>query len=132
MDAPYFFFFLLAAYYISKISSFTYSCLSLYVYTSRLAVFLPLLNFVPLSRSSEFFSLHFQVVSCMCTPGWIGDDCSIDLDSCEENPCYPEVDCIDLPPPEVNATCGDCPTGLMGDGFRCFGEYKTHSDESTH
>ncbi|XP_072047059.1 mucin-like protein [Amphiura filiformis] len=62
----------------------------------------------------------FSVVSCICTPGWFGNDCSVELDSCTENPCYPGVQCIDLPPPEVNAACGNCPNGLMGDGFTCY------------
>ncbi len=62
------------------------------------------------------------MVSCECTDGWSGSDCSEDLDSCEENPCYAGVQCIDQPPPEINATCGSCPPGLMGDGFKCYGK----------
>ncbi|XP_072020294.1 uncharacterized protein [Amphiura filiformis] len=70
----------------------------------------------------------FSVVSCICTPGWAGSNCSVDLDSCEENPCYPGVQCIDLPPPEVNATCGSCPPGLDGNGFTCF-DFNECADE---
>ena len=67
--------------------------------------------------------LSVQVVTCICTEGWLGDDCSVDHDSCEEKPCYPGVQCIDQPPPATMAECGNCPPGLLGDGFKCFGMY---------
>ncbi|XP_072047055.1 uncharacterized protein [Amphiura filiformis] len=78
--------------------------------------------------NSTSYNAAFAVVSCICTPGWLGNDCSVDLDSCVENPCYPGVQCIDRPPPEVNATCGGCPSGLMGDGFKCF-DFNECADE---
>ena len=65
-----------------------------------------------------------QEVTCTCTAAYTGDDCSIDYDACLDNPCYPGVTCKDNVAPEVNATCGPCPFGLVGNGFKCFGKLK--------
>ncbi|XP_033095614.1 mucin-like protein [Anneissia japonica] len=62
----------------------------------------------------------FAIVECDCTPGYTGSDCRTDYDACEDNVCYPGVTCVDEPPPSETATCSKCPTGLEGDGFKCF------------
>ncbi|XP_038045729.1 uncharacterized protein LOC119720211 isoform X2 [Patiria miniata] len=62
----------------------------------------------------------FAVVVCNCTAGWTGDFCEVDFNACQDNPCFENVTCIDLPPPEVTNTCGPCPDNLQGNGFTCY------------
>ena len=72
---------------------------------------------------------RFSILSCVCQNGYTGDLCETDLDACEENfePCYPGVDCNDLPPPanETGFQCDPCPSGYSGDGIQCLGTYIT-------
>ncbi|XP_071944594.1 uncharacterized protein [Antedon mediterranea] len=63
---------------------------------------------------------NFVVVQCDCLLAWTGSDCSEDFDACAEEPCYPGVICRDNVAPEANATCADCPPGLVGNGFKCY------------
>ncbi|XP_022101062.1 uncharacterized protein LOC110984828 [Acanthaster planci] len=63
---------------------------------------------------------NFAVVVCNCTPGWSGDFCEVDFNACQDSPCFDNVTCIDLPPPEVTNTCGPCPDNLQGNGFTCY------------
>ncbi|PIK46326.1 putative fibrillin-1 [Apostichopus japonicus] len=70
--------------------------------------------------SSALLEDHFAVATCLCPPAWTGDDCSEDYDACLDNPCFPGVTCKDEIAPEANATCGQCPTGLDGNGFKCY------------
>ncbi|XP_053213437.1 cartilage oligomeric matrix protein-like [Panonychus citri] len=39
--------------------------------------------------------------------------------SCKDNPCFPEVNCIDLPESSQGFTCGSCPPGFTGNGLNC-------------
>ena len=48
----------------------------------------------------------------MCSPGYTGQDCDVDIDDCASNPCENEGRCID----GVNLYTCDCTdTGFMGD-----------------
>lgn len=68
---------------------------------------------------------RFNILSCVCQNGYTGSLCDADLDACEENfqPCFPGVDCNDLPPPanETGFQCDPCPSGYSGDGIQCLG-----------
>uniref|UniRef100_A0A8C4RBG3 Mucin-like protein n=1 Tax=Eptatretus burgeri TaxID=7764 RepID=A0A8C4RBG3_EPTBU len=71
---------------------------------------------VEVGESNSFF----LVASCDCTQGYTGLDCSKDLNPCENNPCFPGVNCIDIPAPSLDFKCGSCPDGLSGNGSKCF------------
>ena len=69
----------------------------------------------------------FVLMGCACVAGFTGRLCTSDIDACELNgqPCYPGVDCEDLPAP-ANITgykCGPCPAGYSGNGAKCTGEF---------
>lgn len=68
---------------------------------------------------------RFLLLSCKCPPGLAGKFCESDLDACEENkdPCFPSVQCRDLPPPaDISGfKCGACPAGYIGNGVQCTG-----------
>lgn len=81
----------------------------------------------------------FKILPCVCQNGYTGSYCAGDLDACEENyqPCFPNVNCVDLPPP-ANASgyeCGPCPSGYSGNGADCTGNelpyYPTHETHSS-
>ncbi|XP_031570637.1 uncharacterized protein LOC116304951 isoform X2 [Actinia tenebrosa] len=66
---------------------------------------------------------RFSIMSCQCPSGYTGRFCESDIDACEVNmnPCYPGVQCKDLPAP-ANVTgyeCGPCPSGFSGQGDSC-------------
>ncbi|XP_031551446.1 mucin-like protein isoform X2 [Actinia tenebrosa] len=66
---------------------------------------------------------RFSIMSCQCPSGYTGRFCESDVDACEVNmnPCYPGVQCKDLPAP-ANVTgyeCGPCPSGFSGQGDSC-------------
>ncbi|XP_071942282.1 uncharacterized protein [Antedon mediterranea] len=77
-------------------------------------------NFDNLLEGSDIINNRFGVVSCECTLAWTGFDCSEDYDACLEEPCYPGVICRDAIAPLVNVTCGSCPNGLSGNGYKCY------------
>ncbi|XP_033120224.1 uncharacterized protein LOC117119508 isoform X1 [Anneissia japonica] len=62
----------------------------------------------------------FSLVKCICPKAWSGIDCSEDYDACLDDPCHPGVTCRDNEAPEEGNTCGLCPSGLIGDGFKCY------------
>ena len=68
---------------------------------------------------------RFQILPCVCKDGYTGSFCQDDLDACavDFQPCYPGVDCTDLPPPAniSGFQCGPCPDGFTGDGQNCQG-----------
>ena len=68
-------------------------------------------------------TLWSQVVVCTCTLAWSGDFCETDRDGCEDDPCFPGITCVDAIAPLEGNTCGPCPDGLVGDGFKCYGEH---------
>ncbi|XP_078725598.1 uncharacterized protein LOC144942673 [Lampetra fluviatilis] len=61
----------------------------------------------------------FQVAGCNCSAGYTGQFCNENLNACTTNPCYPGIDCTDLPPPSLGYKCGPCPAGYTGDGENC-------------
>ena len=69
----------------------------------------------------EVRRIIFLQVLCECKSGWTGENCSQDIDACADNPCYPSVNCTDLPPPSAGYTCGPCPSGMVGNGTDCRG-----------
>ncbi|XP_022101039.1 uncharacterized protein LOC110984815 isoform X2 [Acanthaster planci] len=62
----------------------------------------------------------FAVVVCACTLAWTGDFCETDRNGCEDDPCFPGITCVDALAPLEGNTCGPCPDGLEGDGFKCY------------
>ena len=68
---------------------------------------------------------RFNVMSCMCSSGYTGRYCENDIDACRVNmnPCYPGVECKDLPAPAniSGYECGPCPSGFSGKGDSCQG-----------
>ena len=69
---------------------------------------------------------QFVIMDCTCSGGYTGRFCDSQLNACELSgqPCYPSVDCEDLPPPAgiLGYKCGDCPKGYLGDGAKCAGK----------
>uniref|UniRef100_A0A4W5MR16 Slit homolog 1 protein n=1 Tax=Hucho hucho TaxID=62062 RepID=A0A4W5MR16_9TELE len=47
---------------------------------------------------------------CVCSPGYVGDDCSVDYDDCEENHCQNRAQCVD----QLNGYSCSCPDGYSG------------------
>ncbi|KAK3259548.1 hypothetical protein CYMTET_31458 [Cymbomonas tetramitiformis] len=56
-----------------------------------------------------------------CPPGYsgTGDTACVDEDGCARDPCFPGVECVDIPAPGVGRTCQSCPEGYRGDGATC-------------
>ncbi|KAG7245602.1 hypothetical protein CRUP_000807, partial [Coryphaenoides rupestris] len=44
---------------------------------------------------------------CVCSPGYVGDDCSVDYDDCNEHRCLNGAQCLD----EFNGYSCICPDG---------------------
>lgn len=49
----------------------------------------------------------FVFCRCVCSPGYVGDDCSINYDDCRENRCQNGAQCVD----ELNGYSCICPEG---------------------
>uniref|UniRef100_A0A8C5E9N0 Slit homolog 1a (Drosophila) n=1 Tax=Gouania willdenowi TaxID=441366 RepID=A0A8C5E9N0_GOUWI len=47
---------------------------------------------------------------CVCSPGYVGDDCSVDYNDCEEHRCQNGAQCVD----ELNGYSCICPEGYNG------------------
>ncbi|XP_077996691.1 uncharacterized protein LOC144449999 [Glandiceps talaboti] len=77
-------------------------------------------NFGSRVNGSDEVNSKFKVVTCDCPPAYSGDFCDNDYDACQDDPCYHDVTCTDLPAPKTGYECGDCPSGLTGDGEKCF------------
>ncbi|KAK3278492.1 hypothetical protein CYMTET_13573, partial [Cymbomonas tetramitiformis] len=48
-----------------------------------------------------------------------GDTGCMDIDGCAPAPCFPGVECADVPAPSLGYTCAGCPEGFRGDGEEC-------------
>lgn len=44
---------------------------------------------------------------CVCAPGYVGDDCSVDYDDCQEHKCQNNAECVD----EINGYSCACTRG---------------------
>ena len=93
-------------------------------------------NYSVLAPGGTVTPLFYRVI-CDCLPGWEGEDCSIDIDGCADDPCY-QANCTDIPADEVDVAqyvCDavDCPTGFNRTDGRnesideCFGMSITYS-----
>ncbi|XP_067277091.1 uncharacterized protein si:ch73-105b23.6 [Pseudorasbora parva] len=64
----------------------------------------------------------FQVVACLCPPGFSGKYCDNRTDVCKGKPCFPGVECIRQREPDL-FTCGQCPPPTVykdQQGYKCF------------
>ncbi|XP_056128438.1 uncharacterized protein si:ch73-105b23.6 isoform X2 [Rhinichthys klamathensis goyatoka] len=64
----------------------------------------------------------FQVVGCLCPPGFSGKYCDNRTDVCKGKPCFPGVECIRQKEAEL-FTCGQCPPPTVykdKQGYKCF------------
>ena len=62
-----------------------------------------------------------QVGGVRCSGPDVSDDrrCRyLNVETCQEQPCSTAVSCTDLPH-KSGSYCGDCPTGLSGNGNIC-------------
>ncbi|XP_061442199.1 von Willebrand factor D and EGF domain-containing protein [Rhineura floridana] len=66
---------------------------------------------------------------CICLPGFEGRHCQEDPDKCKSRPCFPGVACFNT---IDSYYCGPCPSGLYGDGKRCYAEIKPKSKGVSH
>lgn len=53
------------------------------------------------------YSIVFVYCRCVCSPGYVGDDCSLDYNDCEEHRCQNGAQCMD----ELNGYSCICPEG---------------------
>ncbi|XP_069473611.1 uncharacterized protein [Ambystoma mexicanum] len=56
----------------------------------------------------------------MCTATWTGEYCTDHAKACLGNSCINTTTCVDSAALEEGFTCGPCPPGLAGDGYKCF------------
>ncbi|KAK1791504.1 hypothetical protein P4O66_013508 [Electrophorus voltai] len=64
----------------------------------------------------------FQVVGCLCTPGFGGKYCESRTDACKGTPCFPQVDCFSQREAD-SFSCGPCPhptVSMNKQGYKCF------------
>ncbi|KAK3262135.1 hypothetical protein CYMTET_28992 [Cymbomonas tetramitiformis] len=57
--------------------------------------------------------------ACPAGYGGTGDSACEDWDACATEPCFPGVDCADVPAPGMGFECGPCGEGYIGDGMSC-------------
>ncbi|XP_033124345.1 uncharacterized protein LOC117122747 [Anneissia japonica] len=77
-------------------------------------------KFGTMDDNSDILDDGFAIAPCTCHPAYTGIDCSQDFNACADAPCYPGVLCTDNVAPDPNATCASCPSGLVGNGFKCY------------
>lgn len=53
------------------------------------------------------YRIPFAFSRCVCSPGYVGDDCSLDYNDCEEHRCQNGAQCMD----ELNGYSCICPEG---------------------
>ncbi|XP_017318641.1 fibrillin-2 isoform X1 [Ictalurus punctatus] len=64
----------------------------------------------------------FQVVGCLCPPGFGGRYCGNRTDVCKGKPCFPGVDCFSQREGD-SFSCGECPPRTVSNdtrGYKCF------------
>ncbi|XP_076831604.1 mucin-4 [Brachyhypopomus gauderio] len=64
----------------------------------------------------------FQVVGCLCPPGFGGRYCGSRTDVCKGKPCFPKVDCFSQRETD-SFICGPCPYPTVStgkQGYKCF------------
>ncbi|XP_024916753.1 mucin-like protein [Cynoglossus semilaevis] len=64
----------------------------------------------------------FQVVGCLCPPGFSGKFCGNSSNICRGQPCFRGVDCFPQTQPDA-FTCGECPENTVSSGqqgYKCF------------
>lgn len=69
-----------------------------------------------------------QYPECICTEAYTGRHCQTPIPPCNESPCFPNVTCTNkrVSNSSLNdyiAQCGPCPSGLTGDGKKCYGKF---------
>ena len=72
------------------------------------------LHVLPLYQTKQLF---FLFSSCLCAPGYGGDNCLVQIDECDSAPCQHGGVCID----EINGYRCDCPFGKLHAGPIQFG-----------
>ncbi|GAA6110454.1 mucin-like protein [Tachysurus ichikawai] len=64
----------------------------------------------------------FQVVGCLCPPGFGGQYCGNRTNVCKGQPCFPGVDCYSQTEGD-SFSCGKCPSTTVSngkEGYKCF------------
>ncbi|KAK3277085.1 hypothetical protein CYMTET_14885 [Cymbomonas tetramitiformis] len=77
-------------------------------------------NCDPLTSCSQSSALVTPFCGA-CPAGFsgTGDTACLEEDGCAAEPCFPGVECVDIPAPGVGRACGSCPEGYRGDGGAC-------------
>ncbi|XP_075040834.1 protein crumbs homolog 2 isoform X2 [Mixophyes fleayi] len=64
----------------------------------------------PEFNNTEFSYNYAAGYVCRCHPGFIGENCSVEIDECESNPCQNGGSCVD----RINGFMCDCALGYTG------------------
>lgn len=64
-----------------------------------------------LTRRCVFTLIWLLFCRCVCSPGYVGDDCSVNYNDCEEHRCQNRAQCVD----ELNGYSCVCPEGYRWD-----------------
>ena len=72
-------------------------------------------------NNTSIVSDHFSLASCSCKMTEAGDFCDRVVDPCDVIGCFPGVSCDNGR--GVKNPCGACPSGMVGDGITCNGNY---------
>ncbi|KAM9316830.1 uncharacterized protein PAF06_007921 [Gastrophryne carolinensis] len=70
----------------------------------------------------NYYESRYQVVGCLCPPGFSGAYCLNQISPCRGQPCFPDVSCMNLEY-STQYLCGKCPPGTAAsgrDGEKCF------------
>ncbi|CAL1529163.1 unnamed protein product [Lymnaea stagnalis] len=75
-------------------------------------------------RQIEYLEGQFKILKCLCYPAYTGDNCELELNACESQPCSKGQNCTDLTALEqgnktVGYTCGPCPSGYVEIAKKC-------------
>ncbi|CAH1801127.1 unnamed protein product [Owenia fusiformis] len=83
-----------------------------------------LCNFGTESEEQTDTTGYFYEAMCDCNTGWEGDNCGVDIDGCEGEPCGESSNCTDVTPSEQQITgnsfnCSQCPDGTVTVDNKC-------------